>query len=205
MSHYLQTRLTQLQPLTPEQCAQLCVQISQQQSGGANLGVGNTIGQTGDIVAGDQTRGVVDNDGRIDGVAVGVNLGTIVYGRAPEEDERRRLVWYLTALSNKLRGLDARLDESGQGMSLGRMYVELASTELKIVKVFDQKSPKLRAFFEGVSDQNTLATRFSPDWSLPSEAVSHVLQVNKKDFGDLWEDLLEETASVTEIELDSSQ
>src|SRR5689334_21603441 len=33
------------------------------------------------------TQGAVDNSGRIDGVAVGVNLGTIVYGRAPEEDE----------------------------------------------------------------------------------------------------------------------
>src|SRR5262245_53127581 len=40
------------------------------------------------------TTGAVSNDGRIDGVAVGVNLGTIIYGRTPQEDERRQLVWY---------------------------------------------------------------------------------------------------------------
>jgi hypothetical protein len=57
---------------------------------------------TGDIVAGDKVGGdkvagdkivepqgtVSNDDGRIDGVAVGVNLGTIIYGRTPEEFDR---------------------------------------------------------------------------------------------------------------------
>ena len=119
-------------------------QITQQQSGGANLGAGNTGGQTDDIAASNQTRGVVDNQGRINGVAVGVNLGTIIYGRLPIEDERRRLAWYLDSLANKLyrlllRGLEQRLDQ-GEGMALPRVYVELATTSELVVATgsFDQ-------------------------------------------------------------------
>jgi hypothetical protein len=71
--------------------------------------------------------GQVSNDGRIDGVAVGVNLGTIIYGRTPEEEERRRLVWHLDRLANKLyrlplRGLEERLDQ-GNGVVLPQVYV----------------------------------------------------------------------------------
>src|SRR6266545_4249561 len=44
----------------------------------------------------------VSDDARINGVAVGINLGTIIYGRLPGEDERRRLVWYLQGLATKL-------------------------------------------------------------------------------------------------------
>ena len=66
-------------------------------------------------------------DGRIDGIAVGVNLGKIIYGRDPEEDERKRLVWYLDRLASKLyrlplRGLDEKLDQ-GEGVSLPQVYV----------------------------------------------------------------------------------
>lgn len=68
-----------------------------------------------DKVADPQGTVNVDSQGRINGVAVGVNLGTIIYGHAPEEDERRRLVWYLDRLAAKLnrlplRGLDKKLD-----------------------------------------------------------------------------------------------
>ncbi len=63
--------------------------------------------------------GTVCNDGRIDGVAVGVNQGVIIYGRRPEEDERRRLVWYLDRLANKLyrlplRGLEGACSEQAR-------------------------------------------------------------------------------------------
>lgn len=57
---------------------------STQQSGGLNFGSGNSVGQVGDVVAGNQVRGGVENQGRIDGQSVGVNMGTIIYGRAPE-------------------------------------------------------------------------------------------------------------------------
>ena len=47
------------------------------------------------------------------------------------EEERRRLVWYLAALANKLarlplRGLEERLDQ-GNGLALPRVYVMLAT------------------------------------------------------------------------------
>ncbi len=147
-------------------------QITQQQSGGANLGVGNTIGQTGDIVASDQTRGVVDNHGRINGVAVGVNLGRIVYGRDIEEDERQRLAWYLDSLANKLyrlplRGLEQRLDQ-GDGMALPHVYVMLATT----CRAEYVRGPAglIRQFF---TDDllTTFKDEFSPDLVLPSQAL----------------------------------
>jgi len=72
----------------------------------------------------------VSEDARINGVAVGVNLGRIVYGRDPEEDERRQLVWYLARLANRLarlplRGMAARLDD-GQGVALPKVYMMAA-------------------------------------------------------------------------------
>src|SRR5262249_29478004 len=180
MSHYLQTRLTQLQPLTPEQCAQLCVQISQQQSGGANLGVGNTIGQTGDIVAGDQTRGTVDNQGRINGVAVGVNLGTIVYGRRPEEDERRRLVWYLEGLASQLyylplRGLDERLNR-GEGMALPQVYVMLATESF--TEVARGQTKQLHRYFQDGKLDQPLRPEYTPNHALPDHAIVRVESLN---------------------------
>ena len=73
----------------------------------------------------------LSDDTQINGVAVGVNLGTIIYGRNPSEDERRQLVWYLRTLAAKLyrlplRGLDERLDR-GDGLALPRVYVALAT------------------------------------------------------------------------------
>jgi len=102
---------------------------------------GDAVG--GDKVEGDKVGGnkVIEHDGEvsvsgdahINGVVVGVNLGRIIYGRDPEEDERRRLVWYLSRLSAKLyrlplRGLDEKLDE-GKGMSLSRVYIALSNNK----------------------------------------------------------------------------
>jgi hypothetical protein len=74
----------------------------------------------------------VGGDAQIAGVVVGVNLGWIIYGRDPCEDEQRQLVWYLQTLAAKLyhlplRGLDERLDR-GDGLALPRIYVALATT-----------------------------------------------------------------------------
>jgi formylglycine-generating enzyme required for sulfatase activity/energy-coupling factor transporter ATP-binding protein EcfA2 len=59
-----------------------------------------------------------------------INLGTLVYGRNTSEDERRQLVWYLHSLTNTLdqlplQGIEQRLDQQGQGMSLSSVYTSL--------------------------------------------------------------------------------
>lgn len=92
----------------------------------------------GDVAGCDVRKGTegsvaLSDDARINGVAVGVNLGTIIYGRDPSEDERRRLAWYLASLANKLsrlplRGLEERLDQ-GEGMTLSQIYIALAVRE----------------------------------------------------------------------------
>jgi formylglycine-generating enzyme required for sulfatase activity len=63
-------------------------------------------------------------------IAVGVLVGTIVYGHDPTDDERRRLAWYLDGFAGTLRRLPLRgisegLDR-GDGLSLPRIYVMLA-------------------------------------------------------------------------------
>lgn len=80
-----------------------------------SLGSDNDVGGVsfGDVAGHDVRKGTegsvaLSDDARINGVAVGVNLGRIVYGRDPSEDERRRLVWYLHALAGDLRRLPLR-------------------------------------------------------------------------------------------------
>jgi hypothetical protein len=120
--------LARLQALPPEERNRLLAQLGLTSAlTGLNLSgsqidgtvtVGEAIGRdkvtTGDVSLSD--------DARINGVVVGVNLGRIVYGREPEEDERRRLVWYLARLASKLshlplRGIEERLDQ-GAGIEL---------------------------------------------------------------------------------------
>lgn len=133
-----------------------------QQSGGANL------------------SGTVDNQGRIDGVAVGVNLGVIIYGRDPREDERRRLVWYLDRLASKLyrlplRGLDEKLNQ-GKGMSLPQVYVMLAT--LTFVEVIRDIPEHLAEYF--VSNEipsreriwQEIKRAYHPDFVLPHVAFT---------------------------------
>ncbi|MCA0352640.1 MAG: SUMF1/EgtB/PvdO family nonheme iron enzyme [Chloroflexi bacterium] len=78
----------------------------------------------------DHTTGSVNADGsEFHGPVVGVNLGTIIYGRQPEELERQRLVRYLEQLANSHRkmrvvGLSASRLESG--IELASVYVMLA-------------------------------------------------------------------------------
>ena len=103
------------------------------QTGDASIGdvAGGAMAKAG----GDLTQGsvTVSDDARINGVVVGVNLGKIIFGHDPEVDERRRLGWYLERLANKLvrlplRGIDEQLGR-GDGISMPRVYVSLATTE----------------------------------------------------------------------------
>jgi formylglycine-generating enzyme required for sulfatase activity len=124
----------------------------------------------------------VGDDGRINGVAVGVNLGRIVYGRDPQEDERRRLAWYLASLANKLvqlplQGIDQNLDQ-GAGIALPQVYTEMALQE-RTVDVAAGRLSELQPYIEDVRDADSfvrakLRPEYSPDWVLPSVAISVV-------------------------------
>lgn len=140
--------------------------------------------QTGDIRTGDNAgrdvrKGIeggvnLSDDARIDGVAVAVNLGTIIYGRTPEEDERRRLAWYLARLAGKLsrlplRGLEARLDQ-GDGVALAHIYVTLA-IQSRLIAAAQGPVAKLRDRFEDDDVRNPLRREYSADHALPMAAV----------------------------------
>ncbi|MCX7792664.1 MAG: SUMF1/EgtB/PvdO family nonheme iron enzyme, partial [Chloroflexaceae bacterium] len=130
------------------------------------FGKGNQFGDVsiGDIAGRDVLKGHI---------AVGVNLGTIIYGRTPEEDERRRLVWYLEGLAAKLvhlplRGLDERLSR-GQSLELPRVYVALATTHR--VEVARGPASQLRAYFQNDDPRRPLKREFDPDHALPDAAL----------------------------------
>src|SRR3712207_998444 len=67
-----------------------------------------------DTAGGEYAEGNIDTrqgvfiTGTVYGPAIGINLGTIIYGRDPDEDERRRLQWYLQTLAGKLSRLPLR-------------------------------------------------------------------------------------------------
>jgi formylglycine-generating enzyme required for sulfatase activity/energy-coupling factor transporter ATP-binding protein EcfA2 len=59
-----------------------------------------------------------------------IKLGTLAYGRDASEDERRQLAWYLQKLTQqadtlRLLGVEQRLDQQSQGMSLSNIYTTL--------------------------------------------------------------------------------
>ncbi len=146
-----------------------------------------TIGpgaQIGDMTMGDiagqnidkRTEGNVNlsTDAHIDGIAVGLNLGTIIYGRDPNEDERRCLAWYLARLAGKLsrlplRGLEERLDH-GDGVALERVYVDMAVGGGFITE-FDERDPDYVSYFENEDTSQPVKQVYHPDWALPSKAL----------------------------------
>jgi len=69
------------------------------------------------------------NNSQVHGVVVGVNLGTIIYGRPPEEAERQRLVAYLeqvTKSHNTLRVVGVGSSHLASGIDLASAYMMLA-------------------------------------------------------------------------------
>jgi formylglycine-generating enzyme required for sulfatase activity/energy-coupling factor transporter ATP-binding protein EcfA2 len=171
--------LARLQALPPEERAALLAQLGLPAAAfaiGPNAQTGDN--QFGDIAGRDVRKGVeggvnLSDDARIDGVAVGVNLGTIIYGRTPEEDERRRLVWYLHALAGDLRrlplrGLDPALAE-GRGVDLARVYVMLATTSEH--GFYGGLFEHLANWFENNDPSGMLKEECLPDHALPITAV----------------------------------
>jgi len=140
------------------------VDLSSSQAG--DVKVGDTAGRdlrTGTVAVGGQAR--------VYGPTVGINLGQIIYGRDPREDERRRLVWYLDALAGSLRrlplrGLDADLAE-GRGVDLGRVYVMLATEGEALLA--QGRGSELRSFFAD-NELRQPAPEHDPDLALPTVA-----------------------------------
>jgi formylglycine-generating enzyme required for sulfatase activity/energy-coupling factor transporter ATP-binding protein EcfA2 len=72
------------------------------------------------------------------GINIGVNLGRIIFGRDPVEDEQRRLVWYLDWLCGnldqlRLHVLEKKHGQRGAGMSLSGVYTMLATEGRKVL------------------------------------------------------------------------
>jgi hypothetical protein len=129
----------------------------------------------GDVAVGDMRKGSVTlgGDARVFGPAIGLNLGTVIYGRGPDADERRRLVWYLEGLAARmaelpLGALDERLGR-GAGVALPRVYVPLA-TESRVAAARGPEA-ELRRFFEGDDMGRPLRPAHSPDHALPHAAL----------------------------------
>ncbi|MEI7646403.1 MAG: SUMF1/EgtB/PvdO family nonheme iron enzyme [Chloroflexales bacterium] len=143
------------------------------------FGSGNQFGDVtmGDVAGRDVRKGTegsveMSADARLNGVAVGVNLGTIIYGRSPAEEERRQLAWYLYTLAGDLRrlplrGLDPVLAE-GRGVDLTRVYVMLATISTE--RLATCRRSQLRTYFTD-DDLNTPVPAYDPDLVLPTEAM----------------------------------
>ena len=120
------------------------------------------------------TGSVTVNDAaRVHGVIVGTNLGTVIYQRAPSDDERHRLVWYLEGLAEKmvdlpLRGLDERLSH-GQCLALPHVYVTLATATR--IEVACGTAHDLHTYFEDADPQRPLKRDYDPDYALPDVAL----------------------------------
>jgi len=177
MSDDLSELLARLQSMTPEERVRLLALTTGDAVAGDKVGADKGVG---DKVIEPQGTVNVGDDGRINGVAVGVNLGTIVYGRAPEEDERRRLVWYLDRLAAKLyrlplRGLDEKLDQ-GSGVSLPQVYVMLATGSF--VEVARGQTKDLRRYYQNGTLDEPLKPEYDPNLALPTQAIVRVETLN---------------------------
>jgi formylglycine-generating enzyme required for sulfatase activity len=135
----------------------------------------------GNIIGGDMHQNTLGNvalsdDARLKGVAVGVNLGTIVYGRDPSEEERSRLAWYLERLVGKLsrlplRGLEERLDH-GDGVALAQIYVQLA-TESDVL-VAQGAASELSSYIDPNRDtypRSWIRQDYHPDFQIPGHSI----------------------------------
>jgi formylglycine-generating enzyme required for sulfatase activity/energy-coupling factor transporter ATP-binding protein EcfA2 len=139
------------------------------QTGDAHLG--DVAGR--DVRKGTEGGVTLSDDARLNGVAVGVNLGTIIYGRDPTEDERRRLAWYLAGLANRLsrlplRGLEERLDQ-GQGVTLAGVYVMLAVRHM--YDYVDGTIDTIAPYFENDDVRQPLKQEHHRDYALPTQEV----------------------------------
>jgi hypothetical protein len=160
-----------VETLTRQQLAALQSQLSINESNftSANVAAQNIIGH--DL---NQQTGTAQNSGQNNGAVIGLNLGKIVFGRDPSEDEQRRLSRYLTALANKwskldLRGKDDRSGEDDQ-LSLAQVYTMVA---LQNSYVFLRQATQIeRTTYLYTS--TGLSKKEDPSHVLPDKAISKI-------------------------------
>ncbi|MBA3948213.1 MAG: NACHT domain-containing protein, partial [Herpetosiphonaceae bacterium] len=130
------------------------------------------------VVTGDanQIGRVEHGGGTINGPAVGLNLGQIIYNAVPNDEQREQLVRYLSRVSAKLgrlrlRGLST-LDD--KGLQLPNVYVMLATTLREVLATGHPRSLTRYATF---TDQGLekLREEYSPMLALPTQAIVEVL------------------------------
>lgn len=150
----------------------------------------------GDKVGGDKVVGnkIIEPQGTVGvsgsaHVAVGVNLGRILYGADPTDLQREQLTRYLRRLVAKLqrlplRGLAAHLDE-GSGIPMAKVYVMLA-TENRVIAAEDSASlagytRSVEQFHQDGEHDKPLKADFGPDRALPDRAIIAVEPVIYRD------------------------
>jgi formylglycine-generating enzyme required for sulfatase activity len=155
--------------LIHQQLAALQSQLSINESNftSANVAAQNIVGH--DL---NQQTGTAHNSAPNTGAVIGLNLGKIVFGRDPSEDEQRRLSRYLTALANKwskldLRGKDDRSGEDNQ-LSLARVYT-MMGVEKTYLRLRTATKLEYTQFTDGFLK---LDDSENPDMVLPHQAVS---------------------------------
>ncbi|GAB4210933.1 MAG: hypothetical protein OHK0022_44860 [Roseiflexaceae bacterium] len=124
--------------------------------------------------------------------AVALNLGTVIYGRTPSDDERDRLRWYLEGLSSKLqvlplRGLSQPLHQ-GEGIAMPQVYIALATEYRTVLKRGSKR--ELEPFFQREAFASPLKPQFDPDHALPHQAVLQIQPDAKGEHGVLERALL---------------
>ncbi|MBM7846658.1 hypothetical protein JOD20_005322, partial [Herpetosiphon giganteus] len=105
------------------------------------------------------------HNSHIHGVVVGTNLGTIIYGRPPEEAERQRLVAYLeqvTKSHNTLRVVGVGSSHLTSGIDLASAYMMLSVQGMYRVFNAEDREAYTKHQFR-LDDYYQL-----PDWMMPN-------------------------------------
>ncbi len=157
---------------------QVAVDLTAEQRGQIRAQVFFGAGQYGEITVGDVAGGAIVKPSltlgpgaQIEAGAIGINLGRVVYGRDPEEVERRRLTWYLACMAARLRRLPlsavaASLD-GGEGVAIDHVYLLLATRSATPLA----RGPRsaLGAYYDG-EGLGRPARAHDPDYALPAAA-----------------------------------
>jgi len=123
--------------------------------------------------------GTADIGGDNSGQNIAVNYGTAIIGRQLEDDEQRRLGWYLHNLARtlerlRLQGIAARLAREGDGVFMPHVYVMPATQNAGEVAYGSAAS--LQHYFKDTISvlPESLRDAYHPDYVLPDTAITFI-------------------------------